>query len=590
MTKAYVFPDRCALPVGSLAEARASWLAVGSMKLTNGERARARRVIMEALREFKAETPDFQFSLNLDNEPVELLRMPVLVLGSFHIRENQPPTEITEKIFNDLIANLEAGVIGFQPYLHTGHFVDGKIDTQAAEGWIVMFERGTGTEEFEDNDPNTLYAYIEPRSPETAQKVKDKVFTKCSIEFFENFLDRRDGKRKGATAQAIAFTNAPFIPDMGDAEVISFSSTSNRADNSDQGLLTVAYNNLDGADTIVAQEEETGIVQVNTATPATEQAAPIAATETGTTVAVELAAPAVEQIAEKTEAELIAEAEAKAAEEAAAEAAEAEAAVAANPEAAAKVAEAEAAAVAAAQAAMANAAPPAASGDEFEAKVVSQAAAAGIEFKDGPEAKTDIVISQGVAGALPALPSDTPPAGFVPAAPAAVKPPVTSAAPQAAVAAAPTTPAAPAVDANAMLAQMQAQLDQMRVEMQASQKREAEMQMQLVQFSSSVADPYVALEAQHISQGVPPALVRNVMSLARMKDGVVQLSSGAQVDPLEAAKAVLEAFPAENRIELAQQNGVSALNQFSNQANQSGGRQPYSHVISGLTNTNQQAK
>lgn len=523
---AYALPDKRLLPIGTLDQAKESWMMVSRLPgLSHGDKARARKRILETIRNEGASRVDYQFSVTDRGDRVTLVRLPLLKKGPIYDQKTGKIREITDQTFQEIIANHEAGTVGFTPYMHVGHFQDGKVDYQGSEGDVVLIEPGTGTDEFDDNDPNTLYGYVEPRNDSIVDSIQNRTYRKSSIEFFQNFRDRRTGERKGAVMQAVALTNAPYMPDLGDVEVVALSSNAMSPTEQDQGDLVVAYYELDGGNVVEKEEETSPVPDIQTDAAETH---PTAVTEQ----------PA-ETPAETAKVETTPEPAAVTAEAPKADA---------TPEPAAETAKAEAGA------------------DDDVAGTFTQATQIELE-------PIELAIGK---GQLPAQPEPMPAGIVVPQASQV----------QASVA----TEAASSAETSelgqvlAQLTAMQEQMAVMQEQVKKTDERNQVLERELVQLSSSagLTDPFEGMRAQYVAKGVPPALVEGVIALGKGAgdDGLIQFSSGATADPLAAVKQVLDAFPPEQLIELNRQTGANALTQFSSQA--AGARVPFAHVFENL--------
>jgi hypothetical protein len=150
-------------------------------------------------------------SQNLSNTPLPMLKIPVAKLGSW-VHPVYKRVEFTQRDFDEMIRNFKNNVLGFPPYCRYGHSkYPNSVDAEPSVGEVkALIQEG-----------NVLYAIVEPNNEETVEEIRTKKYRFSSPELTRNFIDKNTGKNVGTVLTAIALTNAPFLPNLPDNQVLS---------------------------------------------------------------------------------------------------------------------------------------------------------------------------------------------------------------------------------------------------------------------------------------------------------------------------------------------------------------------------------
>jgi hypothetical protein len=145
----------------------------------------------------------------------KVLKVPVAVLGDW-VHPKYGDLKFAQKDFDEMKANVQTKVIGYEPPLFLGH-----IETQPggpeypAEGFLEKL-----TQEGE-----VLYGEFGVVNDNTYSSVSKGQFRYSSGEFVRNHKDKKTGKPIGTTLVGVALTNRPFLTGMPRVTTLSENST-----------------------------------------------------------------------------------------------------------------------------------------------------------------------------------------------------------------------------------------------------------------------------------------------------------------------------------------------------------------------------
>jgi len=150
-------------------------------------------------------------SQNFSNTPRPMLKIPVAKLGSW-VHTVYKKVEFTQRDFDEMIRNFKNDVLGFPPYCRYGHSkYPNSVDAEPSVGEVKdLVQEG-----------NILYSIVEPNNDETVEEIRTKKYRFSSPELTRNFIDKNTGKNLGTVLTAISLTNAPFLPNLPDNQVLS---------------------------------------------------------------------------------------------------------------------------------------------------------------------------------------------------------------------------------------------------------------------------------------------------------------------------------------------------------------------------------
>ena len=150
-------------------------------------------------------------SQNFSNTPRPMLKIPVAKLGSW-VHTVYKKVEFTQRDFDDMIRNFKNDVLGFPPYCRYGHSkYPNSVDAEPSVGEVKdLIQEG-----------DVLYSIVEPNNDETVEEIRTKKYRFSSPELTRNFIDKNTGKNLGTVLTAISLTNAPFLPNLPDNQVLS---------------------------------------------------------------------------------------------------------------------------------------------------------------------------------------------------------------------------------------------------------------------------------------------------------------------------------------------------------------------------------
>jgi hypothetical protein len=148
-----------------------------------------------------------------DNLPLNEIRLkiPVVNLGTF-VHKVYGIVSFTQLDIDNIISNFENNELGFIPYIRYGHSkYPNAVDAEPSVGRIVeLIQEGP-----------YLFAYCEPDVPEIVGEIQQGQYRYASGEFTRNDISKRTGMPIGTTLSCIALTNAPYLPDLPENQVLS---------------------------------------------------------------------------------------------------------------------------------------------------------------------------------------------------------------------------------------------------------------------------------------------------------------------------------------------------------------------------------
>lgn len=154
--------------------------------------------------------PDFQAFEDQETHKM-MLKIPAGRLGKW-VHDDYGVIEFTQEKFDQAIDNFNAGVVGYEPTLNVGHF----MDVQAVGAAPT---EGIACEVYQEGD--VLYADYECFNPVVFNDVLNKRYRRSSSELVMDYVDRTNGRCVGMTLVGMALTNRPFITDMPTVTVLT---------------------------------------------------------------------------------------------------------------------------------------------------------------------------------------------------------------------------------------------------------------------------------------------------------------------------------------------------------------------------------
>lgn len=153
----------------------------------------------------------YYLSKTSNENQLPMLKIPIARLGSW-VHSSYKEVKFTQKDFDEIKENFANKVLGFPPYIRYGHskFPDA-VDAEAAIGEIKeIIQEG-----------EYLYSLVAPHSEKVVEEIKTKQYRFSSPELVRNFIDKNTGKNLGTVLIANALTNAPFLPNLPQNQVLS---------------------------------------------------------------------------------------------------------------------------------------------------------------------------------------------------------------------------------------------------------------------------------------------------------------------------------------------------------------------------------
>lgn len=139
------------------------------------------------------------------------LKIPVARLGTF-VHPVYGTVDFTQCDFNDMCENFAQNEAGFKPYLRYGH---------ARYPEAVDAEPKIGNLEKLVQENDVLYGIYDPLSEDVIEEVEKGNYEFSSAELKRYAISKRDGRPIGTLLTAHALTNAPFVPDLPQNQVLS---------------------------------------------------------------------------------------------------------------------------------------------------------------------------------------------------------------------------------------------------------------------------------------------------------------------------------------------------------------------------------
>lgn len=167
-----------------------------------------------------SDTPEFIAFEDVETNKM-MLKIPAGRLGEW-IHPEYGFIEFTQEKFDQAIDNFNAGVLGYEPTLNVGHFVEVQAFGSAPTEGIAL-------EVYQEED--VLYTNYECFNKALFNDVLEKKYRRSSSELVMDYVDRTNGRYVGMTLVGMALTNKPFITDMPTISVFSDNSSSHLIDN-----------------------------------------------------------------------------------------------------------------------------------------------------------------------------------------------------------------------------------------------------------------------------------------------------------------------------------------------------------------------
>lgn len=165
---------------------------------------------------------DSDFYAFEDNENGKMmLKIPAARIGKW-IHSEYGVVEFTQEKFDQAIDNFNAGVLGYEPTLNVGHFVE-------VQSFGSAPTEGIAVEVYQEED--VLYANYECLNPIVYGDVLNQRYRRSSSELIMDYVDRTNDRSVGMTLVGMALTNRPFITDMPTVNVFSENNASYSLDN-----------------------------------------------------------------------------------------------------------------------------------------------------------------------------------------------------------------------------------------------------------------------------------------------------------------------------------------------------------------------
>jgi hypothetical protein len=174
--------------------------------------------------------PDFLAFEDTENNKM-MLKIPAGRLGEW-VHPEYGMVEFTQQKFDEAIDNFNAGVVGYEPTLNVGHFVE-------VQSFGSAPTEGICCEVYQEGD--ILYADYECLNPTVYADVLTQRYRRSSSELVMDYVDRTNGRSVGMALVGMALTNRPFITDMPTVTVFSENTTPHLIDNK---AITFAQFNL----------------------------------------------------------------------------------------------------------------------------------------------------------------------------------------------------------------------------------------------------------------------------------------------------------------------------------------------------------
>ncbi len=124
--------------------------------------------------------------------------------------------EITQRIFDDIILNFEAGAIGRRVFIRLGHDKDSSpvFGGGEAVAWVEEIKQ----------EGELLVAYATPVDEAAGQLIATGRYLYASAEYNDPGTNRENGNLVGALLSAIALTNEPFLTKLPETTLLAMPS------------------------------------------------------------------------------------------------------------------------------------------------------------------------------------------------------------------------------------------------------------------------------------------------------------------------------------------------------------------------------
>lgn len=178
-----------------------------------------------------------------DETMAPMLRVPVARMGTWY-HPRYGVVSFSQQDFDDMIQNFSNDELGFPPYLRYGHDAGraGVVDDDPKRGDVVALAQ----------EGPILFSYVTPYDENVVEDVRTKRMQFASAELFRGAESKKDGAQIGTLLKAVSLTNAPFVPNLPAAEVLSHA-----AGDELQFILELSSTATKG-DEVVTTKQETG--------------------------------------------------------------------------------------------------------------------------------------------------------------------------------------------------------------------------------------------------------------------------------------------------------------------------------------------
>jgi len=141
-----------------------------------------------------------------------MLKIPIARLGAWE----HPAYDyvwFTQKDFEDIKRNFENNEWGFEPYLRYGHArYAGAADGEPATAFLSKIQQ----------EGDVLFGYFKAVDPTVVSEIRDGKYRYASAELTRNAHGKKIGQgRIGTVLTAVSLTNAPFVPNLPQNQVLS---------------------------------------------------------------------------------------------------------------------------------------------------------------------------------------------------------------------------------------------------------------------------------------------------------------------------------------------------------------------------------
>jgi hypothetical protein len=205
--------------------------------MTEGEVMQTTRSRFAGEGEYPSTPPGVSAGRALENIK---LKIPVARLGT-NVHKSYGLINFSQLDFDQMVTNFNSNELGFVPYLRYGHARFPKaIDGEPSTARLVSLQQ----------EGPVLFGIFQPDNMEVVQDIEKGNYRYASGEFTRNDRSKRTGIPIGTVLSAVALTNAPFLPDLPEAQILS-----NSVDNSDFYVLEL-YQELSNSNEYLSNEIE----------------------------------------------------------------------------------------------------------------------------------------------------------------------------------------------------------------------------------------------------------------------------------------------------------------------------------------------